>query len=74
MICPHCGSEEFRVVDVYRNTVIREGKRTGSEKDTRLIMCRECMKTYYTETEIIAEVSFNTEKLRQMLIPYEELK
>jgi hypothetical protein len=73
MICPHCGNEEFRTVDVHRNKVRRFGGWVGSDKDTRLIMCRDCHHTYYTETYITGEVAYDDVRLRQIVIPFQEL-
>lgn len=74
MICPKCGNDKFSVVNVFRNKIYRNEHWVYSSRDTRLIICDDCGNRYFTETEIIAEIKFDSSAFRKFIQPLDEHK
>lgn len=69
MYCKKCAADQFTVVNVYRDRVRRTGRWVFSENDTRLVMCRVCGQRYFTETSIVPEVNYSTERMKRVEKP-----
>lgn len=58
MFCK-CGGDKFYVVKVHREKRYLEDKKKwvySEDHDTRLILCTECKRLFYSETVIVCEV------------------
>jgi hypothetical protein len=53
------------VLEVFRNRERKSGAWIFSEKDTRIVVCNECGKRYFSESKLTAEIDFNMSTLKR---------
>lgn len=77
MLCRKCGGDKFRTVDVKRNRKWVEAihKWVYSDNvDARMVMCRSCHATFWTETHVVLGHRFSPSKLASVPVLIEQLE
>lgn len=66
MMCRKCGCETFTVVKVFRNRIRKDNKWVfDREHDTRLHLCDDCGRRYYSPTALGIELDYDFENFRK---------
>lgn len=59
MTCDKCGCEKFKVLNVYRNRIRKDGEWVfAPNRDTRIVLCDDCGSRYYEESSLTMEILY----------------